>query len=333
MRIYESELACVANETGAHTDIETGGSLFGLWTDGGNPTILLATGPGPGAIRRATQFEQDVAAHQAMEKALIETFGVQAVGLWHSHHRLGLHELSGGDLHRTMRFASRTQRTRFCDVLCYFESSSRPAQVTVKPYVYVEASQGKRAPTEFIVLPGISPVRAALAVIEPCAKVFGRFDSPQGTGEKRTEHRLARSVETGSRNDEDAPGEPKRTIFSWGRSRKPQEGDSYVIGDLQRYITEHVEPALAGAPRGVTCELEPIERGDALRLTLLSVNLGEEHQLDLGWNGKAAVVVRHVVRQSGASGPADALQEGATPLLQHQVSQVFQRLDEFGRRR
>src|SRR4051794_36109970 len=98
VRIFESELAVVIDETRHHPEIETGGSLFGLWTNAGSPTIFLATRPGPNAIHHVTQFEQDVETHYRLDEISLKQFGTQSLGLWHSHHQIGLEELSSGDV-------------------------------------------------------------------------------------------------------------------------------------------------------------------------------------------------------------------------------------------
>jgi hypothetical protein len=371
VRIYESELACIAHETSLHPKIETGGSLFGLWTHHGNPTILLASRPGQRAVRQTTQFEQDAHAHRIIEQVLVEHHGTQAIGLWHSHHRLGLHELSGGDIRRTMQFARRTQRERFCDVLCYFSEGfrrdSRSADVTVKPYVYVDAGNGRRAPTSFVVLPGLSPIRAALQAQRLPRDVVAEFNVAFKAPPERWEGawRLARSVELANREGDDAPVESGRHFWQrpWGRTErapdrasaaapepaaeapeppapdppKPQAslpapstaGDEfpYPIADLEDYIINQLEPALRGAPSGVGCELEPIEDGTALRLTLLSATRTEEHVLDLGWDGKSSVITRHVVRLAMASGPQDVLAQGEVRSAPDGIKRIFQIID------
>lgn len=421
VRIYESEMSCLVHETASHPDIETGGSLFGLWTDGGNPTILLASRPGPRAVRQVTTFEQDVETHRLIERLLVDNFGAQSVGLWHSHHHLGLHELSGGDIRRTMTFARRARRTRFCDLLSYFSDGSRRssrAEVTVKPYVYVDAGEGRRAPASIVVLPGMSPIRAALATQSVPAQLAAELHIaiPLPPEDWQPRWRAARSVGVADREDEDAPvsqsGRGLR-LLRWGRqgTKEPSEqpdaqqpethrpestpaaiesrdsaqtrpddpsvrtdqerphgperppetsssstappvsgqfpappapashgpetagsnAPSYAIPDLQRYIHELLEPALRGAPRGVSCELEPIHDGHALRLTLLSANRREEHVLELGWDGRSGVVTRHVVRLAEQPDPRDLIRHGEIHLAPDRISRVLHIIARGGR--
>jgi hypothetical protein len=329
VRIFESELACIAHETSIHPNIETGGSLYGLWTDAGNPTILLATRPGPQAVRQPTQFEQDPTAHLAIEQVLVNGFGAQAVGLWHSHHSLGLHELSGGDLNRTTRFARRTTRKRFCDLLSYFDEDVH-SKVTVKPYLYVDAGLGTRAPTSFVVLPGTSPVRTALTGIAALEEF--QFALALPPPQWRPQWRLVRSVELGAREDEDAPGQPRRGFSLLRRKNRPVPEESgaivsarqppFAIADLPRYVSEHLEPALRNLPGDLSCELEPIGEGHYLRLTMVSASRTQEHVLALGWDGTGPVVIGHSCRRADRPNPADLLAEGETVALRQRIEQV-----------
>nr|WP_042177794.1 hypothetical protein [Kibdelosporangium sp. MJ126-NF4]CEL12772.1 hypothetical protein [Kibdelosporangium sp. MJ126-NF4]CTQ98458.1 hypothetical protein [Kibdelosporangium sp. MJ126-NF4] len=347
VRIFESELACVVHETEVNQNIETGGSLYGLWTESGNPTIMLAVRPGPHAIHQVTQFEQDATAHQAIERVLAEFCGVQAVGLWHSHHRLGLHELSGGDLRRTMRFAARNNRRRFCDVLSFIEDAGHSsARVAVKPYVYVDAAAGKRAPTTFVVLPGVSPIRAALAASQPVAAELEQFRAalapPPANWQPR--YRLARSIEVGMRDDDDVAVPAKRGIVARIMRKPPVAGEiesaeasahakpPYGITDLPRFMSEYLEPALRSVPGDVSCELEPYD-DVYLRLNLLSPNKTEEHVLELGWDGGGPVVIRHVCQLATEPGSHDMLPTGVPVLMKPRIDAVLRAMtDPNGRR-
>jgi hypothetical protein len=328
VRIYRSELDCIINETAAHPAIETGGSIYGLWTDKGHPTIFLAIGPGPRAERSPVQFQQDLGTHQNVGQVLLDSFGMHAVGLWHSHHKLGLHELSGGDLSRTMQLAQRTGQARFCDLLTYLTSSpfhsERATDVSIKPYVYTDAQAGRRAPTTFVVLPGVSPVRESLtrmAAAQQLPPDVSEVVKAQTGIDVRT--RLERSVELGARNDDDAP-QKSRGIF--GRKREPANPDpqtavessptpaepqpaKYAIPDLIKYMQHELEPVLAGAPPGLHIEAEPLDGGQILRLTVTTARQ-DVHEFDLGWSSGIAVVTRHRIRKPEATMSVDGIEPG-----------------------
>lgn len=95
--IYQSELDFISRCIMDHTDIETGGQLFGFWTAKGVPVVLFAIGPGPGANHQPTFFNQDVNYLKTVGHQLLEKFGLQHIGEWHSHHQLGLAVPSGHD--------------------------------------------------------------------------------------------------------------------------------------------------------------------------------------------------------------------------------------------
>ena len=96
--IYRSELDYISRCILDYPNIETGGQLFGYWTEGGVPVVLFAIGPGPNANHRSTFFNQDVQYLMAVGTELKRQFGLQHIGEWHSHHQLGLAKPSGHDV-------------------------------------------------------------------------------------------------------------------------------------------------------------------------------------------------------------------------------------------
>lgn len=148
----------MADELHTHRFIETGGDLFGLWSHGDTPTIFLATRPGARAVRERLAFQQDVGSHRAMERLLWASAGCQCVGMWHSHHSIGLDVLSRGDLARTMRYARRSRRDRFVDLLGFFAE-----EWSVRPFLYEDPAMGRTRASRIEVIAGMSPVRAMLA--------------------------------------------------------------------------------------------------------------------------------------------------------------------------
>src|SRR5690606_31046152 len=90
LRIFEDELRVLVSEIRRYPALETGGAFYGLWSHGGQPTVFLATRPGPAAARRYTSFLDDPHTHMTLERDLWERFGMQCVGVWHSHHHLGM---------------------------------------------------------------------------------------------------------------------------------------------------------------------------------------------------------------------------------------------------
>ena len=72
-----------------YPNIETGGQLFGFYTQEGYPVVVYAIGPGPHANHQTAFFNQDneylLKYYDALSK-----YCLQKIGEWHSHHQLRL---------------------------------------------------------------------------------------------------------------------------------------------------------------------------------------------------------------------------------------------------
>lgn len=108
---YKSELDYIGRCILDYPDIETGGQLFGYWTEFGTPVVLYAIGPGPRANHQTTFFNQDLDYLVTVGRLLKERYGLHHIGEWHSHHRLGLARPSGHDA-RTMNSTIREKGLR-----------------------------------------------------------------------------------------------------------------------------------------------------------------------------------------------------------------------------
>lgn len=176
LRIYQSELDAIVSEICRFPRTETGGDLFGLWSHGDAPTVFLSSVPGPEAIRQSHHFQQDPATHVALERLVWNQYGLQCVGLWHSHHRLGLEHLSRGDILRTVRYSRRYKRHRFSEILGFFEKDGR---VGLRPTVYDNAATARTTPSIIQILPGTSPIRKALAQGPPALQAVLQLGTAQ----------------------------------------------------------------------------------------------------------------------------------------------------------
>ena len=96
--IYQSELDFIERCIRDYAAIETGGDLFGFWSYSGYPVVQYAIGPGQQARRTVSFFQQDEQYLYDMGTMLNERHGLQHIGEWHSHHRLGLAHPSGHDV-------------------------------------------------------------------------------------------------------------------------------------------------------------------------------------------------------------------------------------------
>jgi transcriptional regulator with XRE-family HTH domain len=163
--IFESELRAIAVESVAW-NTETGGDLFGSWE--GLPIVYLATRAGPSAVRDQAHFKLDVAYLQRLSAALDQSWGLRYFGDWHSHHRLGLREPSGGDRKRIRRVATKNGFAAMAEFIVTFHEPIGQAapDVTIDSYIYPGPSIEHPSLVSLIVVDGISPVREALIAAE-----------------------------------------------------------------------------------------------------------------------------------------------------------------------
>jgi hypothetical protein len=166
LSIFESELRRLEQLVLASPDVETGGELLGLWTNGGGATVMLVTGPAPNARREYTSFAQPPDVHMAIEQFVWANFGLQVLGIWHSHHRLGMHILSQGDLARTQGYARRHSRRSYAEILGYIDGFQTD-RAGLRPFVYADAGSLTEVPSVLRPLPGMSPIRRRLLSMEP----------------------------------------------------------------------------------------------------------------------------------------------------------------------
>lgn len=111
--IHQSELDNLAGWVLECPDRETGGDLFGFWTHSGSPTVQLVLGPGARARHEDTAFFQDADHLQQVGEYVQSRYGLQHIGDWHSHHRMGLAEPSSGDVSTARRVFDYTEFPRF----------------------------------------------------------------------------------------------------------------------------------------------------------------------------------------------------------------------------
>lgn len=99
-----------------YPNIETGGQLFGFWTTDETPVILYAIGPGPNAEHHLLHFIQDSSYLEHVGEILINKYGLQHIGEWHSHHQLGLAFPSGQDSNNMLQVIQQYGLQKF--ILC-----------------------------------------------------------------------------------------------------------------------------------------------------------------------------------------------------------------------
>lgn len=153
--IYQSELDFVSRCILDRKHIETGGQLFGFWTSRGVPVVLFAIGPGPKANHQATFFNQDVDYLKQVGTALMERFGLQHIGEWHSHHQLGLAVPSGHDAQTMSSSIAHLHLGRFLMAL----GNCTESQTSFNAFEFTEARGNDYRHLPWEVKSGLSPFR------------------------------------------------------------------------------------------------------------------------------------------------------------------------------
>lgn len=161
--IFASEVEYIVRCMLDCPDCETGGDLFGFWTHTGCPAVQYAIGPGPGARGTVGFFQQDRGFLRDCGEQLIQEFGLQHIGEWHSHHRLGLARPSLHDSATVRRAIERYGLHRFFLTI----GTLRGESPGLGGFLYDRRPAGAPAVVEWLVLPGVSPFRERLG---------GRFD-------------------------------------------------------------------------------------------------------------------------------------------------------------
>jgi hypothetical protein len=392
VRIFESELQVICDETLDFPNIETGGNLYGLLSHGGSPIVSLATRPAGRFHRGVTSLELDHQVQQKIEESVWAQYGIQFLGMWHSHHQLGLYEPSEGDRSRTANYAVKAHRKFYVEILCNLShgGGSRQAHVTsappdqatpdgtetgqdqeeqeesrrsrrakareerrrahefgdgvgepehrpgkersagpvrVAPFVYVDATCLERADAEFVVLPGRSPVRAAVMAADLTGEFASAFRPVSGDsrGDIRYELRTSSAHRTRGYRDQsvasqsfDAGQQPEgahQTVVHGspdvhpavsarqalggqqptgahtpgGASQAPADVTTAAIPDMARYVHDYVEPLLQAGPKYYST-LEPLSE-EKLLLRVRHEYGRAELLLVLGWDGAAPVVL------------------------------------------
>jgi hypothetical protein len=175
--VYAGDLGRMAGFAEACPTLETGGSLFGFFTHSGFPVVQVVTGPGPKSRQGYASFHQDQDYLHQTGAYLNRTHGLQHIGEWHSHHRIGLTSPSGGDSSTVWEALRSYDLPKFLlcivnlppkkahvgapvpcllDLLPAWDSWSEPGPTTLACYLYTKPDCPYLSGA-WVVLPGESP--------------------------------------------------------------------------------------------------------------------------------------------------------------------------------
>lgn len=158
LTMFKSEYEFIYRCVMEFEEMETGGDLFGNWSNGANPIVHYVLGPGQNVKRTSTAFYQDREFLIAAGNTLYKKYGLGHIGEWHSHHRLGLQEPSGGDIN-TIRNAFSNPKyalNRFILMICNIHGN----QVILNPYLFYRHNKDiQMSKCELVIIDEDSPTR------------------------------------------------------------------------------------------------------------------------------------------------------------------------------
>ena len=133
---YPSELRKIEQEVLRCDGIETGGMLIGHITRTGILCVDLVTVASKRAKREVTMFESDANDDEILSNSIIDGYGIEAFGSWHSHHRLGLAHPSSGDI-VTMRWHFEQLPAAITKFVMIIATIAADNQVVINPYLFI----------------------------------------------------------------------------------------------------------------------------------------------------------------------------------------------------
>ena len=134
VHMFKDDLDMMVGLVLLHPFKETGGNLFGLWTDNQEPVVHIVLGPAIGCKRTEVSFYQSIPYLERVGGIVTQEYQLCHIGEWHSHHRLSLSEPSAGDSSTVIRNFPRGT----CGFLLIIANILPNGKVTLSPYFYRE---------------------------------------------------------------------------------------------------------------------------------------------------------------------------------------------------
>ena len=176
--IYADEYKQICAWVLKNQTLETGGDLFGLWSDDHSAVIQLVLGPGRNCQRTTHSFYQDVAYLEKVGSNLTSEEGVCHIGEWHSHHRIGLKQPSGGDERTVWTNMPQYNLRRFLLFIANIEPKADHGEDVVSVGCFLFEQTGTKRKVlkgNFNLLPKESPFRSkCLTILQEGAEVMNK---------------------------------------------------------------------------------------------------------------------------------------------------------------
>jgi hypothetical protein len=151
--IFREDLEYISRCILDYPNIETGGDFFGFWNNLGLPVIQYVIGPGKNSYHHVTFFKQDVDFLQKAGNAVYQTFGMQHIGSWHSHHKLGLAVPSSHDCQTMAKAINNNGLSQFFMIL----GNVRDEGTTVNGFLFNKQNQCRYTETQWRILDKKNP--------------------------------------------------------------------------------------------------------------------------------------------------------------------------------
>ena len=169
--MFKEDHEQIASRVLRYPDLETGGSLFGLWTSNRDPVAHVILGPGKDSRRTGVSFFQDISYLGRVGNLLTHDYMLCHIGEWHSHHRLRLYEPSSGDVSTVVR----NYPEGVHGFVLMIANIISEKDVSLSPYLFTEYSCARHIgaryePGEVKFLDGGSPFRKLLKIDESLKK-------------------------------------------------------------------------------------------------------------------------------------------------------------------
>lgn len=248
--IYHGEAERISRFVMAYPNLETGGDLFGFWTNSGAPVVSYAIGPGRYSTHCYARFYQDAKWLHDAGVGLYDRHGLQHIGEWHSHHQLGLNQPSAGDIRTVVRGMEAKNWPKF--VLMIATRDATAGSPVVQSYYLVNPDGGYK-PLRPRALPGGSPFRTGPndpreePFHGPAANREPLRGAPQRSG--------ARARQGAMLDDSRCDGPTQRATEPMPPARTATPTHTPAAGPVVRPEHEREQHAVRAATREARCNL------------------------------------------------------------------------------
>jgi len=182
--IFKEDLEYISRCILDYPDIETGGDFFGFWNNLGLPVIQYVIGPGQNSHHHVTFFRQDVDFLQKTGDVVYQTYGMQHIGSWHSHHKLGLAVPSSHDCQTMANAINKNGLSQFFMIL----GNIRNEETAINGFLFDKHNQCSHFATQWRILERRNPFTDD---INSMLSQRGRFFSKESYLPKTKNARLA----------------------------------------------------------------------------------------------------------------------------------------------